>query len=516
MTKSRIFLFLMISFISGVGAGSFVYFSIYFVWTLFLFAAVAAIIGFSRKTKSVVIGGFILLFFTFGIFWFNSRLEQKPDLGAFYGIPANFSGVIYEEPRNTANSKQIRVQVNRVNDAKVQDFQILATTRRYPEFSIGDEFEFFGILDKPENFADFDYESYLAKDDIYGVVSFPQIDKTGESQNYKLKFALILSKIKNSFEEKIGLALPEPHAAFLKGILLGDRETLPKSLTDDFRRTGTSHIVALSGYNITILARVVVGILLFLFIPFRFSFWIASIFIFLFVLLTGASASVVRAAIMGILVLFARSEGRTYYMTNALIFAGALMILENPKILRFDAGFQLSFLATVGLVYLAPKLENFFDGLIGKIKEAIYGKEYPKKQFIKDAKLKKEKAIDFKKILVETLSAQIMVLPLLIYLFGQISIISPIANILVLAVMPYSMLFGFLTGLAGFIFQPLAFVLGWVSWILIEFQIKTIELFSKLPIASYSAGKAILIFTLAIYCVVLFKLFKKNLIKTFL
>ena len=227
-------------------------------------------------------------------------------------------------------------------------------------------------------------------------------------------------------------------------------------------------------------------------------------------LLTGASSSVVRAAIMGILVLFARKEGRTYQMTNALIFAGSLMILENPKILRFDAGFQLSFLATIGLIYLAPKIENPFDNFLDKIKAAIYGEEYLKKQFVKEIKLKKEKSIDFKKILVETLSAQIMVLPLLVYLFGQISVISPIANIFVLAVMPYSMLFGFLTGFAGFLFEPLSILFGFASWILIEFQIKTIEFFSKLPIASFSAGKTVLIFILAIYVTILLKIWKRR------
>ena len=510
MSKSKIFLMFLVSFIAGVGAGSFIYFSIYFIWTLFLFAAVAAIIGFSRKTKGIVIGGFVLIFFVFGAFWFNFQEKEKPDLSPLYGVLADFSGTIYEEPRNALNSKQIKIQINRIDGDGVQDFKILAITRRYPEFFIGDEIRLSGILAKPENFNGFDHESYLAKDDIYGAVSFPRIEKIGKSENYKFKFLSELSRIKNSFEENLSLVLPEPNAAFLKGILLGDRETLPKNLTDDFRRTGTSHIVALSGYNITILARVIVWILLFLYIPFRFSFWIASVFILLFVVMTGASASVVRAAVMGILVLFARKEDRTYKMTNALVFAGALMIFQNPKILRFDAAFQLSFLATVGLVYLSPKIESFLDGFLDKIKEAIYGSNYPKKQFIKEVKVKKGKAVDLKKILVETLSAQIMVLPLLIYLFGQISVISPIANIFVLAVMPYSMLFGFLTGIAGFIFQPLALIFGWASWILIEFQIKTIELFSKLPIASYSAGKAVLIFILALYCAVLFKLFKKN------
>lgn len=509
MTKSKLFLFLLIAFVAGVAIASFIDFSIYFVWAFLILAAVTVVSGILRQDKNIIVGGFVLLFLVFGAFWLNFKTEQKPDLSLLYGKSAIFSGVIYEEPKNTANSKQIRVKINEVDGAEVKDaFQILAITRRYPDFFIGDELKLRGILEKPENSGSFDYEAYLAKDDIYGTILFSDIENIGRSDSYGLKFAFVLSKIKSSFEENISRILPEPQAAFLKGILLGSRETLPQSLTDDFRKTGTSHIVALSGYNITILARVVVAVLLFLYIPFRFSFWIASIFIFLFVFLTGASASVVRAAIMGILVLFARQEGRIYQMTNALIFAGAVMIFQNPKILRFDAGFQLSFLATVGLVYLAPKIENFSDKTSDKIKELIYGRDYPKKKFVKEMRLKQEKSIDFKKILVETLSAQIMVLPLLIYLFGQISIISPVANIFILAVMPYSMLFGFLTGASGFLFEPLALIFGWISWILVTYQIKMVEFFAKLPIASFSAGKAVLIFILIIYIAALFRLFK--------
>src|SRR3989338_4298603 len=152
MSKSKFFLIFLISFIAGVGAGSFIYFSIYFIWTLFLFAAVAAIIGFSRKTKGIITGGFVLIFFVFGAFWFDFREKEKPDLSPIYGVLADFSGVIYEEPRNTFNSKQIKIQINRVNGGEIHDFKILAITRRYPEFFIGDEVKLRGILEKPENF----------------------------------------------------------------------------------------------------------------------------------------------------------------------------------------------------------------------------------------------------------------------------------------------------------------------------------------------------------------------------
>src|SRR3989338_10307312 len=142
-----------------------------------------------------------------------------------------------------------------------------------------------------------------------------------------------LFAFKESFIANISRLIPEPHAALLGGLVVGAKQSLGKKLLDDFRTVGVIHIVVLSGYNITIIAY---------FIEWLFSrlrknlrLTLASLGIILFAIMVGASATVVRATIMALLALMARSIGRTYMVTRALLIAGSLMLLHNPKILVF-------------------------------------------------------------------------------------------------------------------------------------------------------------------------------------
>jgi len=166
----------------------------------------------------------------------------------------------------------------------------------------------------------------------------------------------------------------------------------------------------------------------------------------------------VRAAIMGILVLLARQSGRSYSARNALVLAGGIMVFLNPKILRFDIGFQLSFLATAGLIWLAPVFEKWF------------------------AKL--PRALVFKEILIATLSAQLAVLPLILFYFGQLSFVSPLANLAVLVLIPSTMLVGFLAGGLGMIWLVSAKIFGWLVWLLLSVQIFLIKFFAAWAFSS--------------------------------
>src|SRR3989344_5282593 len=133
--------------------------------------------------------------------------------------------------------------------------------------------------------------------------------------------------IKKSFTEIINKILLEPHASFLSALLVGARRTLPAELTDAFNATGTSHIVAISGYNISIISIMLLNFLSYLFLPRRLIFWIVIVCLIAFTLVSGASASVIRAAIMGGLLVLAGREGRFYQVTNAMIFSGAVMFI---------------------------------------------------------------------------------------------------------------------------------------------------------------------------------------------
>ena len=171
--------------------------------------------------------------------------------------------------------------------------------------------------------------------------------------------------------------------------------------------------------------------------------------------MTGASATIVRAAIMAILVLVARSTGRVYEVTVALLFAGFFMVLQNPKILRFDPSFQLSFLATLGLIFVAPRLQNYIGFL-------------PEKGGFRDN-------------VAATLSAQLAVLPLLLHLTGNVSPFALPANILILMFIPATMLFGFMVWAAGIFSYILSLPFAWVAWLFLNYELGVAHFFSALP-----------------------------------
>lgn len=478
MAKSKIFFWLLISFILGVAVASFLRPSIYALGGVFVLGGAVAVLGLLRTGERQVIAavGFGLIMFSFGIFWFWNSGRAAVSFDEIVGAEATIEGIVDAEPGMRPKSQSFVVK-----DQKTRA-RILVTARLYPEYAYGDFLKLSGKINKPENFSeDFDYAAYLAKDDIFYTMSFPQAEVLGRGQGGKLRGWLF--KIKEGFSRNLDIVLPEPHASFMAGLILGERKSFSAELNQELQTTGTTHLVALSGYNITIVGDALLKFLMFLFIPFSWAFIVAVAGIILFTVATGAAASVVRAAIMGVLVLVARREGRRYRIRNALALAAAIMLLANPKVLRFDIGFQLSFLATLGLVYAAPVVDQYFQKLRLKFIPIL-----------REAKLIREDRVALKTargkgsllggIFTSTLAAQILVLPLLVYRFGRISFISPAANLAVLPFIPATMFFGFLTGGLGFAAEFLSRLAGGVSWLLLGYELSAIKFFAALPLAA--------------------------------
>ncbi|OHA12591.1 MAG: hypothetical protein A3J10_03700 [Candidatus Sungbacteria bacterium RIFCSPLOWO2_02_FULL_54_10] len=461
------------------------------IWILGLAAVIGFVIGVRRRQEKVWFLGLCAAALLAGVFRFDMVERVRPKVAAWQGRNVQAEGVVWAEPRRGETTHRVKIKTNMIDGVLLDEpFFILTTVRPYPAYRIGDRVRVRGVIEKPENFSDFDYISYLARDGIFAVMAFPQAEKTGEDTAWRL--TVVLARVKDALESKIENALPEPHAAFMKGLLLGERASLPENVIENFKIAGVSHIVALSGYNITIVGRSLMNILLMLTVPFFMSFWIAIGAIFLFVLMTGAAASVVRAAIMGVLVLVAKKEGRSYHMTNAMAFAAAVMVFQNPYILRFDAGFQLSFLATAGLVYLSPHVERRVHRVLPAKEEGA-----PMVPVLR-------------KVFIETMSAQLMVLPLLIWLFGSVSLISPVANIAVLVAVPYAMGAGFVAAMLGFASSLLGTVAGWGAWAILEYQLRAIALFARIPFASVEIGAWIAIPLCALYGIMLYKIWKSS------
>ncbi len=469
-SKSQIFLLCLISFITGIGLASFCSQN-YLESKIFLFSLAVlflVLLFFFWSRKIEVAGGipitilFFFLFFLFlGLWRFSVSIAGKaPDKIWFYNEQAlAVGGVITNEPDVRDDSVKLTVSANYIkldSDKLVKvSGKVLATADLYPERAYGDEIEMACQLQTPGEINGFAYDKYLARYDVYSVCYYPQIKliKSGQG-NVFLEYVF---KGKAYLLSLIQRGLGEPEASLGSAILFGVRRGIPAQLTQAFSQAGVTHIMAVSGMNITIIAALSLNLLLFLGLSRKQSFYFSLFLIFSFVVLVGLPASAVRAGLMGGLLLWAMRLGRLNKITNALCLAAAVMLALNPKLLRYDVGFQLSFLAILGLVYFYPLVTKLLDK--GKIPELKGARD----------------------ILAITVAAQVFTLPVIIYDFGTVSLIAPIANLFILWLITPLTVFLFSAMFLTAVFSSFAVLFFFPSLISLKYIIACCEFFPKLP-----------------------------------
>jgi len=458
MKLSRVFILFSAGFSFGSLAGSFDIFSrpasFSFLSLLFILftASFIFLYFYSARGKLFLIMTLAAFSFASGLFWYG--FNSSPGYSKFEdraGARVKYVGIVSEEPDERENHTKLVVAAEETGD------RILVTAHRYPSFNYGDKIEVNGIIQKPEKFltenGEFDWPAYLLKDDIRFEMFYPELRKTGSANAGPKGY---LFGIKNEMVESFSKVIPEPYASFLGGLTFGAKRGLPEELLEKFKRTGVVHIVVLSGYNITIVAEAVMRVLGFL--PTLAGTAAGFLGIIAFALMTGGSATVVRASIMSALALLARATGRVYEVTIALFIAALAMIVQNPKIIRFDASFQLSFLATISLIYVAPILK-------------------PRLKFI-------PQTFQMRELASATISTQLFVMPMLLYKTGAVSVVSLPVNLLILALIPLTMLFGFATAVSGLISYLLSLPLGWITYAFLRYEIAVVEFFSSFDFSS--------------------------------
>ena len=264
----------------------------------------------------------------------------------------------------------------------------------------------------------------------------------------------------NPFIRVINSLLPEPPASLLNGILFGVKTSMPKEFYNALITTGTLHIVALSGMNISILTVLTARITLFF--GRKASSILTICLIVLFTIFVGASPSIVRAAIMGSLSLFAVYFGRQNWGLLGLFLAAGIMLLYDFSFIK-DLSFQLSFLATFGIILATVKSKRYWGK--GLPDQAVYW---------------------LKENLKLTLSAQLFTLPVILYNFRRISLIAPLANLMIECLIQPIMVLGLLLSFIGSLWLPAAVPLAWIVWVPLTYLITVIELLAKIPGASLS------------------------------
>ncbi len=387
---------------------------------------------------------------------------------------------IYHDPlKNSLKDKvgEVLTISGRIDDEPlIKDFLMTFTLRteennfirvgadKFGEYEYGDKVEVKGKLSAPRNFKsnggrEFDYVNFLGKDGIYYEFKKAQVTIL-EKRNSKNITGMLFS-LKQNFLHNLQKVLGEPHAALAGGLVVGEKAALGKDLINDFRKAGLIHIVVLSGYNITIIAASIRRILSFL--PRGPQIILGGIGIILFGILVGGGATVVRSCIMAIIALSGEMLRRDYNVMRALFIAGLLMLLENPLILLYDPSFQLSFLATLGLILLSSPLEKRITFITEKF--------------------------GMRSLIASTFATQIFVSPYIFYMMGDFSLVGVIVNILVLPFIPLTMGIIFLAGFFGFFIPAVSQMVGWVAHFLLSYEIFMVEFAAKLPFAALSVPK---------------------------
>lgn len=457
-------------FFGGIVFGSFFQFGYWVIVSVVVFSSLILVVSQVSFRGKIFFGNLffplIFLSFVLGVFRMEfSRTQADSIFKNIFNKQTILEGVVIDEPDIRENSTHLVFHVLREQQEGKEwkifsrPENVLLIVKRYPEFKYGDKIIARGKLMRPENFEnkngrEFDYVSYLEKDGIFSEMNFPNIEVVSHREGNTIISSLF--DIKQAFLSRISQVLSEPHASLLGGILVGAKHSLGKELENDFRTAGVIHIIVLSGYNITLVAYFFMNVFSFLPPRFRVAFGVASIF--LFTIMTGAGAATVRASIMAGLILFARATGRTADLLHLLFVAGFFMVLWNPHILLHDPSFQLSFLATLGLLLLSEKISMRLVFI-------------PKRFFLRE-------------ITAATLSTQIFVLPLLLYQTGQLSLVALPANLFILPAISGTMFFGFLSGTANFISIDIGSVFGFIAYFFLEYILRAVNFFSHLPFAS--------------------------------
>lgn len=442
-----------------------------------------------RRDATLRLVHICLLIFLLGALRYTTALPptewRETDL-AFYNDHGTMLlvGAINDAPDVRDRTTHLRLSVTRVrveNTWHEVEGLALVQVPRETDVRYGDQIQVFGEPQTPPTFDDFSYKDYLARQGIHSLVRvYGSVKILARDQGDP--FFTALYAFRDRAHRTIQTIFPEPAAALLAGILLGIESGIPRSVQDAFSATNTAHIVAISGFNISIIA----GMLLQLArrsVGEKRATLVVIIGLAIYTLLVGAGASVVRAAIMGSLTVLARHVHRPNAPLNALAIAAFLMLALNPFTL-YDVGFQLSFLATLGLILYVTPLTMWFENTMTRLTSS-------------------ERAQQIVGILNDsflvTLAAQITTTPLIVFTFHRLSLIGLLTNFIVLPVQPAVMIVGGIATLAAMMVQPVGQLIAWIAWAFTQFTISVVQFSASLPFASMDVGRFDLLILLAYY-----------------
>ncbi|MEA2064997.1 MAG: ComEC/Rec2 family competence protein [Patescibacteria group bacterium] len=466
MRRSKIILSVAISFICGIALANLISIPIFAIYCFIILNI--AIISLFWHNRFLRITAICLCCFLFGIFRFelcNNAVKKIIDND--FQNKSSFTGIIVDEP-SLKNSYQ-----NLIVESSDISGKILVSASLYPLYNYGDKLKIDCKLKSTTQ--DDKWKKYFIKEKIYYSCYYPQIQVI--SKNNRGKFYAQLLKFKQKSRRIIKKNVSGQESQILSAMLLGYKKNIPTGLRDKFSQAGISHIIAISGAHIAIIIFIVMSLLINFGLWRKQSFYLTIILIWIFIILIGAPSSAARAGIMATIIMIGVNIGRINSAINILTLAAALMLLINPFLLFNDIGFQLSFLAVFGIIYLSP----IFNLWLKKFSEFN----------------------GIKKILIITLSAQIATLPLSIYYFGKLPILSPLINLIIVPLLAIILFLGFAIILFGFIYLPVAKIIGIIEWLILNLLIKITYFFTSLPFSYLTIEKINFAWILISYIIII-------------
>jgi len=430
----------------------------------------------SRKT--LVTAGLCLLALLGGGLRFSSSLPPVDEHALRFcndtGI-VEIQGMVAEEPdiRDTYCLLTFSATGIVVN-GEIQDVSGTALIRvsRYPAYHYGDVLRVTGELESPSQSEDFDYRAYLSHQGIYSVMYYPSVELLDRGQGIPpLQW---IYSLRERLAASLAGALPEPQGSLAQAILLGLRGNIPDSLSEAFSRTGTAHLLAISGLHMSIIIAILLSLCTVVFGRQRSIYiWLTLALMWLYALLAGMNPPVIRAAIMGSLFLIAVYLGRQGSAIIALAFAAAVMVGIRPGLL-WTVSFQLSFLAMAGLIILYPHLQTWGRRGVARTsgnREMLAAAG----NMIAD-------------VFAASLAAILAVAPLIAYNFGIVSLVGLPATFFALPALPFIIVTSTLVAFVGLAATVAAQILGWLAWLFLSYLVFLVRGFQALPYSSLEVG----------------------------
>ena len=440
------------------------------LWPLLALGGAGACIGVflaGRRREAAVAGALLLIALAGAARHEDARPPAEPRGVAVFNDkgPVTLRGVIVDDPEEGEMSQRftLRVDAHRGSGAwRETDGRVLVTAQLFPRFRYGDEIEVRGELKTPPSFDSFDYREYLARRGVVSLASYPGVELIDRGGGSALTRAL--ASIRRPLSEALTRSLPEPEAALARGMLLGERAGIPDAVMDDLNRSGVSHLVVISGYNVMLVAGFVVSLFAWL-VGRKQATLIAMAVVVAYALVVGGSAPVLRATLMGEVMLGATLAGRPGSGLVAVLLAGAVLAAWRPLIIE-DVSFQLSFAATLGMVVLAPALSRRLSNHLARLPGGL-------------ASFLSEQAS-------LTAATSVAVLPIIAGAFGRVSLVAVPANLVAVPLFPFVLGASFATAVAGAVSSEAGRLLGVVGQQLLSWFLWLGEAAAGLPFASLS------------------------------